>query len=146
MKTMYSILVLSILFLTASCDETQKAINTAGNVQLNGNYKINEVKGENYSSKELVLSFDALNKSVNATTECNNMFGTYSIDLYAIDFSDMASTKKYCEGKMEAEKELNDVFNSAGSYSLENGILQLFSANDRSLLLTATKVRDTNGN
>ncbi|MEX2379966.1 MAG: META domain-containing protein [Vicingaceae bacterium] len=146
MKTMYSILVLSILFLTASCDETKQAVNTASNVQLNGNYKINEVKGENYSSKELVLSFDALNKSVNATTECNNMFGTYSIDLYAINFGDMASTKKYCEGKMEAEQELNEVFKTTGSYSLENGILQLFSANDRSLLLKATKVRETNEN
>ena len=102
--------------------------------------------GENYSSKELVISFDALNKSVNATTECNNMFGTYTIDLYAIDFGAMASTKKYCEGKMEAEKKLGEVFENTGSYNLEAGVLQLFPANDRSLLLTATKVRETNEN
>lgn len=146
MKTIYSILVLSVLILTVSCDETQKAINTAGNVQLNGNYNINEVMGENYTSKDLVISFDALNKSVNATTECNNMFGTYTIDLYALNFGEMASTKKYCEGKMEAEEKLGEVFEKTGSYSLESGVLQLFSANDRSLLLTATKVRQTNEN
>ncbi len=146
MKTIYSLLVLSVLILTTSCDETQKAINTAGNVQLNGNYKINEVMGENYASKELVLTFDALNKSINATTECNNMFGTYSIDLYALKFGEMASTKKYCEGKMEAEEKLGEIFENTGSYSLESGVLQLFSANDRSLLLTATKVRQTNEN
>lgn len=146
MKAMYSFLVVSILILTVSCDETKKAINTAGNVQLNGNYDIKEVMGENYASKDLVLSFDALNKSVNATTECNNMFGTYTIDLYALNFGEMASTKKYCEGKMEAEEKLGEVFQNTGSYSLESGALQLFSANDRSLLLTATKVRETNEN
>lgn len=146
MKAIYSILVVSLLILTVSCDETKKAINTAGNVQLNGNYNINEVMGENYASKDLIISFDALNKSVNATTECNNMFGTYTIDLYALDFGAMASTKKHCKGKMEAEKKLGEVFENTGSYSLESGVLQLFSANDRSLLLTATKVRQTNEN
>lgn len=146
MKTIYSIYAIALLVLTASCDETQKVINTAGNVQLNGNYTINEVKGKSYTPKGLELTFDALNKAVSATTECNNMFGSYSIDLYALEFGDMASTKKYCEGKMDAEKEISEAFSETGSYTLESGILKLYSKNDRSLLLTATKVRETNGN
>ncbi|GGD81526.1 META domain-containing protein [Planktosalinus lacus] len=146
MKTFLSIITIAAIFLTSSCDETQKVINTASNVQLNGNYKINTVLEESYSSKNLVLGFDALNKAMNATTECNNLFGSYTIDLYAINFGDIASTKKYCEGKMDAEKEIAEALEKTGSFSLEEGQLKFFSANDRSLLLTATKIRETNGN
>ncbi|NCT16905.1 MAG: hypothetical protein COZ75_09450 [Flavobacteriaceae bacterium CG_4_8_14_3_um_filter_34_10] len=146
MKTFFSIVVCSVFFLTTSCDEAQKAINTASNVQLNGNYTINEVMGKSYSPKNLVMGFDALNKSFNATTECNNLFGSYTLDLYVIKFGAIASTKKYCEGKMDAEKEITDALEATGSYSIENGILKLYSANDRSLLMTATNVREINGN
>lgn len=146
MKSIYYSLAILVSLFTVSCDETQKAINTAGNVQLNGSYTINEVKGKAYTPKALVLTFDALNKAVNVTTECNNMFGTYTLDLYAINFSEMASTKMYCEGKMDAEKEIGKALSETGSYTLETGMLRLLSANDRSLLLTATKVRETNEN
>ncbi|MBA3986484.1 MAG: META domain-containing protein [Flavobacteriales bacterium] len=146
MKAVYSILVVSLLIFATSCEQTQQVINTASNVQLNGNYTVNEVMGKNYSPKGLVVGFDALNKSFNATTECNNLFGTYTLDLYVINFGEIASTKKFCEGKMDAENELTQTFKATGSYSIENGILKLFSATDRSLLLTATKVRDTNEN
>lgn len=139
---MYSILVFSVLFLTTSCDETQKVINTASNVQLNGNYTINSVKEKSYTPKELVITFDALNKSVNATTECNNLFGSYTIDLYVLSFNPLASTKMYCEGKMDAEKEIAEALEETGSYTIENGILILYSKNDRSQLLKATKVRN----
>lgn len=142
MKSMYSILVFSVLFLATSCDETKKVINTASNVQLNGNYTINSVKEKSYTPKELVITFDALNKSVNATTECNNLFGSYTIDLYALSFNPLASTKMYCEGKMDAEKEIAEAFEETGSYTIENGILILYSKNDRSQLLKATKVRN----
>lgn len=146
MKPIFLILVCSILFLATSCDETQKVINTASNVQLNGNYTINSVKEKSYTPKGLVLTFDALNKSVNATTECNNMFGTYTIDLYALNFGPLASTKMYCEGKMDAEKEIGEALEETGSYTIENGVLKLYSKNDRSLLLTAIKVRETSEN
>lgn len=144
MKPLFSILVCSILFLTTSCDETQKVINTASNVQLNGNYTINSVKGKNYTPKGLEITFDGLNKSVNATTECNNLFGTYTIDMYALNFNPLASTKKYCEGKMDAEKEISEALEETGSYTIENGVLTLYSKNDRSQLLSARKVRNTN--
>lgn len=146
MKSLITIITIALLFLTSSCDETQKVINTASNVQLNGNYKINTVLEKEYTSKNLVLGFDALNKAMNATTECNNLFGSYTIDLYAINFGDIASTKKYCEGKMDAEKEISEALDKTGSFTLEDGRLKFFSANDRSLVLTATKIRETNEN
>lgn len=146
MKPLFSILVCSVLFLTTSCDETKKVINTASNVQLNGNYTINKVKENSYTPKGLVITFDALNRSVNATTECNNLFGSYTIDLYALNFSPLAITKMYCEGKMDAEKEIGEALEATGSYTIENGVLTLFSKTDKSQLLKATKVRGTNEN
>lgn len=146
MKTIYYSLAILLVVFTTSCDQTQKVINTAGNVQLNGAYTINDVQGKKYTPKGLTLTFDAFNKGINATTECNNMFGTYTLDLYAINFSPMASTKMYCEGKMDAEQEIGTALSKTGSYILEAGVLKLYSKNDRSLLLTATKVRETNEN
>lgn len=142
MKPLFSILLASIFILTSSCDETKKVINTASNVQLNGDYTINTINEKNYTPKGLVLTFDALNKAVNATTECNSMFGTYTLELYALNFAPMASTRMYCEGKMDAEKEIGQALAETGSYTIENGVLTLFSKNDRSQLLTATKVRE----
>lgn len=142
MKPLFSILLASIFILTTSCDETKKVINTASNVQLNGDYTINTINEKNYTPKGLVLTFDALNKAVNATTECNSMFGTYTLELYALNFAPIASTRMYCEGKMDAEKEIGQALAETGSYTIENGVLTLFSKNDRSQLLTATKVRE----
>jgi len=146
MKSIFSILICSVFILTTSCDETQKVINTASNVQLNGSYTINTIQEKVYTPKGLVLTFDALNKSVSATTECNNLFGSYTIDLYTLNFNPLASTKMYCEGKMDAEQEIAEALESTGSYTIENGVLTLYSKNDRSQLLTATKVRNTNEN
>ncbi len=136
-----------ILFLTfAACDEAQKVINTAGNVQLNGNYTIHQVGDKSYTSKGLVITFDGLNKSFSSKTECNSLFGSYSLDLFVIKFGPIASTKMYCEGKMEAEKEIADQLEATGSYTIENGVLKLYSSTDRSLLFTATKVKETHEN
>lgn len=139
MKPFLSILLCAVLFLTTSCDETKKVINTASNVQLNGNYTINFIKEKDFNTKQLTLSFEALNKSVNATTECNNLFGSYTIDLYTINFNPLASTKMFCEGKMKAEKEIAQALENTGSFTLENGVLKFFAKTDKALLLTATK-------
>jgi heat shock protein HslJ len=47
---------------------------------------------------------------------------------------------------MDAETEIGEALKQTGSYTIEAGVLKLFSVNDRSLLLTATKARDTDGN
>lgn len=142
MKPLFSILLASIFILTTSCNETKKAINTASNVQLNGDYTINTINEKNYTPKGLVLTFDALNKAVNATTDCNSMFGNYTIELSDINFASMASTRMYCEGEMDAEKEIGQALAETGSFTQENGVLTLFSKKDRSKLLTATKIRE----
>jgi heat shock protein HslJ len=39
--------------------------------------------------------------SVQVTTDCNNMRGSYTVDEHRIEFGQMASTRMHCEGSQE---------------------------------------------
>jgi heat shock protein HslJ len=72
------------------------------------------------------------------------VFGNYTIDLYTINFGQLAVSEKMCMDKniMKTERDFLDALNNTGSYALDNGILTLYSKTDRSVLLNAKK--DTN--
>ena len=40
---------------------------------------------------------------VTGTTDCNNFFGSYTVQDNLISFGDLASTKMYCEGSQESD-------------------------------------------
>lgn len=138
-----SILVIIILSLltVSSCDETKKAIDVAGSIQLSGTYTITAIKGDNVKSIAPSITFAALDKSVRGTTGCNSIFSNYTIDLYAIDMGDIAVTEMYCEDKdiQKTERMFLDALNDTGSFTIENNILTLFSKKDRSVLAVGTK-------
>ncbi|PZD78437.1 META domain-containing protein [Mesonia sp. K7] len=144
MKAIFFTLALSVLFTFASCEQTKQVLNTTSNVQLNGLYDILTVNGKDYNSKNLTIQFNAMNNNFSATTECNNMFGDYKIDIYAITFSNIASTKKFCEGRMDAEEEIAETLSNVGSFEVVDGKLTLYSLNDRSVIFTALKANDDN--
>ncbi len=135
--------LLFILFLTVtlvSCDETKKVIDVAGNVQLSGNYTVNNVSGIEVSDNAPTITFVALNKEVRGNTGCNSFFGSYATDLYALSFSDIASTQMACDQPiMSTENRFLDALRNTGSYSIQNNVLTLYSKTDRSVLLTAGK-------
>lgn len=145
MKTLatLSLLILAITF--TGCDETKKVIDVAGSVQLNGMYTVNSINGKKINSNNPSLTFSALDNSVNGTTGCNSVFGNYALDLYTINFGDLATTKKACleQNIQQTEKDFLNALNKTGSYNLQDRILTFYSKTDRSVLLTATK--DTNG-
>lgn len=141
MKTLatFSILIFALFF--TSCDETKKVIDVAGNVQLTGSYTVSAIKGEKISLEtNPTFSLSALNNSFQANTGCNSIFGSYSIDLYAITFNDLAVTSRFCEKEtMDVERNFIDALNTTGSYEIQNNVLTLYSKTDRSVLLKATK-------
>lgn len=144
MKAIFFTLAISVLFTFTSCEQTKQVLNTTSNVQLNGLYDILTVDGKDYNHKNLTIQFNAMNKNFSATTECNNMFGDYNIDIYAITFSNIASTKKFCDGKMEAEEEIAQTLSNVGSFEVVDGKLTLYALNDRSIIFTALKASDEN--
>ena len=144
MKFLMSFLLLGI-FLFTGCDETKKVIDTAGSVQLSGNYNIVSADGKSINDEDINITFTALDKSVRGNAGCNSFFGNYSLDLYALSFSEIAATEKYCdEPTMIVERAIMDAINNTGSYTLESGTLTLLSKNDRSVLLTANKIKTNN--
>ena len=144
MKNLLLTFAFTALFTLVSCEQTKKVIDTASSVQLNGTYNITMLDGENYSAKDLELRFNALDTSFSATTDCNNLFGQYTIDVYTIEFDQIASTKKMCEGKMQTEETMYDALSNVGSFELTDDKLTLLSKNDRSILVSAKKEKNNN--
>lgn len=143
MKALSTILLITILTFW-SCDETKKVIDVAGNVQLSGAYTVQTISGaEVVAEKNPSITFNALDKSVRGNTGCNSFFGSYTLDLYALGFKEIASTEMACEREiMDGEVAFLNALNATGSYTLQRDELTLYSANDRSVLLTATKDRN----
>ena len=123
-----------------SCDETKKVIDVAGNVQLSGSYTIATIGDRSVEDNAPTIMFTAMDQGIKGNTGCNSYFGKYALDLYALSFSDIASTEMACdEPIMGNENAFLDALRKTGSYALENNVLTLYSMNDRSVLLTANK-------
>jgi heat shock protein HslJ len=142
MRILISSLVLVTLLFTG-CEETKKVIDTAGRVQLSGTYTITKAGDQNVTGTTTNISFAALDKSVKGNSGCNDYFGNYTLDLYALNFGAIAVTEQYCdEPIMKVERAILNALNNTGSYTLENDILTLLSKNDRSALLKANRVKN----
>ncbi|MGB0949016.1 MAG: META domain-containing protein [Marinirhabdus sp.] len=140
----YALTPLLALLLFMGCDETKKAIDVAGSVQLSGAYRVTAMNSKAMNGPEqLTINFSALDKSVRGTTGCNSYFGSYRLDLYALSLNDIASTEKACEEPiMNNENKFLQALNNVGSYALQQDKLVLYSKNDRSELIAATRVKN----
>jgi len=142
MKTLATLSLLIFTVIFTSCDETKKVIDVAGSVQLTGSYTVASINGKKLANTENpTFTMSALDNSFRGTTGCNSVFGNYTIDLYAINFGQLAVSEKMCMDKniMKTERDFLDALNNTGSYSLENNILTLYSKTDRSPVLKASK-------
>lgn len=138
-----SILIMAFfgLLLNTGCDETKRAIDVAGSIQLSGTYAVSSINGENVKSTSPTITFAALDKTVRGTTGCNSFFANYTIDLYALNIKELAVTEMYCEDKdiQKTERDFLDALKNTGSFTIENNILTLFSKTDRSVLAVGNK-------
>jgi len=142
MKTLATLSLILFAVIFTGCDETKKVIDVAGSVQLTGSYTVTALNGKKLvNATNPTFTMSALDNSFRGTTGCNSVFGNYTIDLYAINFGDLAVSEKFCTEKeiMKTERDFLDALNNAGSYALENGVLTLYSKTDRSILLSAKK-------
>ncbi|HPE83467.1 MAG TPA: META domain-containing protein [Aequorivita sp.] len=145
MKTLATLSLIIFTIFFTSCDETKKVIDVAGSVQLTGSYTVSALNGKKLvDTTNPTFTLSALDNSVRGTTGCNSVFGNYTLDLYSLSFGDLAVSEKMCMDKniMKSERDFLDALNNTGSYTLDNGILTLYSKTDRSVLLNAKK--DTN--
>lgn len=142
MKTLATLSLLLFTVLFTSCDETKKVIDVAGSVQITGNYTVSSINGKKLANTtNPTFTLSALDNSFRGTTGCNSVFGNYTIDLYAINFGQLAVSEKICMDKniMKTERDFLDALNNTGSYAIDNGVLTLYSKTDRSVLISAKK-------
>lgn len=140
MRTLFILIIISIGLI--GCDETKKIIDTAGLVQLSGKYEVVSLTEASVENNAPTLIFDPLEKRINGTTSCNRYFGSYNLDLYALSFSEIASTEMACPPPiMDVEMAFLNALGETGSYLLEGDVLTLYSKNNRSVLLKASKIK-----
>lgn len=140
MKKVMTLIVLIISIQFAACDETKKVIDVAGNVQLSGVYDVTVVGETKVKVDAITITFTALDKMIKGNAGCNSYFGNYSLELYALSFSDIGATEMYCdESIMTLENAYMNALRDTGSYDIKNGLLTLYSKNDRSVLVKANK-------
>ena len=141
MKNIIALLIIAVTF--TGCDETKKVIDVAGNVQLSGKYTVTSIGGETVTASTPTMNFSALENTIRGNTGCNSFFGSYTLDLYALSFSDIGSTEMVCSDPiMEVENKMLVALRNTGSYDLENSMLTLYSSTDRAVLLIARKERN----
>lgn len=138
MKKLMPFLIATLIFI--SCDETKKVIDVAGNVQLSGKYNVTEINGNPIEQNAPHISFFALDKTIRGNTGCNSFFGNYTLDLYALSFFEVGSTEMACDQPiMDVENAFFNSLSNTGSYDIQDKVLTLYSKNDRTVLLKATK-------
>lgn len=65
---------------------------------------------------------------------CNNFFGSYTQTGNSITFGPLASTKKACQGKMEAEAQFLNSIQNARAFDATHLEMTLLDENDRIIL------------
>lgn len=125
---------------TAAAADTSKVEGTTEKSKLDGTYRIKVVGGDDWSGKDLTLTFDSETGNLSGTTECNQLSATYTVRDDRVEFGPVIQTKMYCEGKMDAEKAIVQTLDDIGFFYIESGELNLCRTEDKSaVVLVATK-------
>lgn len=59
---------------------------------------------------------------------CNSLMGSYALEGTRLSFSDLASTKKYCEGIQAVEDAVKGMLGKVDAFKLDGGRLHLLGA------------------
>lgn len=106
--------------------------------ELNGNYNINELNGENVSSFNLNITFKDSTKQVSGFSGCNRFFGSFKLNKVFLEFSDLGLTKILCaKDKNNVEDKLLKAFKKANVILFTKNGFSIY--NKKKILLTASK-------
>ena len=132
-----SILLIALVILFGSCNNTKKIAELPVNEIPSGKYEIRSVHG----APIYKLSFDinASENKISGKTNCNTYSGPFSINNNEIKIGPLAATKMYCEENvMEVERNIFKAFAEAKTYLYDNNMFTLSSENG--VLLRAFRV------
>lgn len=98
-------------------------------MDLSGSYVLAQLKDEEITSEEISLKIDEKRKEVMGNAGCNRFSAQYERDGNNITFQEPASTKMFCEGKMEREKDIIDLFSTISGVQQEGRDIVFISEN-----------------
>ena len=100
---------------------------------LDGNFEVTTLNGRDISEHHLTIALDAPRKKITGFSGCN----TYSLGLrqkgFQLRFSQVATTKKYCEDTASLEKEFLITYIQGDRFSLDGDILKIYDLDNQIL-------------
>ena len=127
-----------------SCNGSkQSAASTKSDSDMNlsGNYKVVSMNGQATTDQGLELIFDATTSRLNGSTGCNKVFGNFVQDASSLKIEALGSTKMFCEGRMELERQfLQGLTAIDGVVTTDSGKLNL--TNGTSVILQLEKIAE----
>jgi heat shock protein HslJ len=73
------------------------------------------------------MQFDEKDNKVSGKAVCNSFFSEYEILRQKITFTDLGSTKMYCEGMMDEENQIITNLQKTTRYEIKAGFLYLYA-------------------
>lgn len=141
----FNLIIFSLLM--SSCNGTKNKIGAAAVADLEGSYTVTESEETTSKAETITFTLSPNKKTIKGTTGCNSFFGRFEIDVFAINFLDIAASERYCsEPIMDAERLFLNALAQTGSYAIQDGKLTLYSKTDRSVILKAIKDQSTEEN
>lgn len=136
--------IFTLVTLSTSCNSSKEHMQkiTADN-NLSGSYIITDLDAAKLKTNTLTINFDDATKKVSGFAGCNSFFGNYTVINNTINFSNIASTKKFCGKDIgTTERQLINTLNKVTSFEIKDNILMLH--NDNTTILQALKKKAIN--
>ncbi|MFT4673857.1 MAG: heat shock protein HslJ [Patiriisocius sp.] len=140
MKQLFLIIIVFCL-MASGCNETKKIIADAVETDLVGMYTVITINGGSISPAAS-LQFNNKDNAISGNSGCNDFGGTYKQDATTIKIGQLVTTKAYCEKVMENEYALLNALKNVTLFDISEGVLTLYSKEDRKALLTAIKKKE----
>lgn len=131
MKLVY--ILISLVLLNSCINHSNKEINTT---QIEGNYSIETISGQDVTPNKLSLSLTHLNHEVSGFSGCNRFSGNYTLQKNQIKFEPITTTKMMCaSSKNDIETRLLDALTNINTFSIKKNRLVLKA--DTTAIITA---------
>lgn len=130
------LLIITVLFIT-SCANTA---DTSSIESLEGEYKVIGLNGKRITGNEMIFTFDPVGNRISGDTGCNNFSANYSQEGQELDFSTPMNTRKYCEGRMETEREILSSIEKSSRLQFSGNEVMIY-ADGEEPLITLTKIK-----
>jgi len=135
MKPIKIIIIALCTFTVMSCAETQQVLQTAGRVQLDGQYAVTSVNGKTTNGQ--TITFSGLSQKISGNGGCNDFFADYTLNNLSLNIGEIGSTRKACPN-MDKENEFFNALSKVASYNKSDGVLTLYAQDNSTVIVQAT--------